>query len=119
MSESTRISYFYFYRDFGQHLRDQVKIAFLKGENTKIEDKEKCKRQYESLDRLASNYYGKKYPHGFKKTSSGLSPEACNAALTIEFQEFIKEEDLGFFAKFKKKVKNTFSHYSNQPKPEA
>lgn len=110
--------YLYFYRDFGQYLRDQIKIAFLKGENTKLEDKEKCKRHYESLDRLASNYYGKKYPHNFKKTAIGLSPEVCRAALTTEFQQFLQEEDLGFFARFKRKIKSTIAHYSRQPKPE-
>jgi hypothetical protein len=99
----------YFCRDLGQHIRNEVKIAFSKGEISTIEDKEKCQRYYESLDKLASNYYGNKYPCKFTTTASGLKPEQCTLALSPEIQKLLQYKKLGFLSKFKQKIKNTFS----------
>ncbi|KAJ8674100.1 hypothetical protein QAD02_005362 [Eretmocerus hayati] len=55
-------------QDLGQHIRDRVKIAFAKGENSKIDDRQRCQEYYESLNRITLNHYKNKYPCPFKKT---------------------------------------------------
>lgn len=106
---------FSFSSDLGQHIRDQVKIAFAKGESSKIENKEKCQRNLESLERLASNYYAKKYPYDVKETATGMSLEQCHEALSQDFLKFVEEQKKASgFAKFKQKLKMTFIKYSQK-----
>ncbi|KAK2587645.1 hypothetical protein KPH14_003768 [Odynerus spinipes] len=82
-------------RDISQHIRDQVKIAFSKGDASQV-DQEQCNRYYASLKRIASNHYGQRYKRTLTSTASGLTVEQCNLALSPEMQEFLKEEERNF-----------------------
>lgn len=82
--------------DLGQHIRDQVKIAFSKGEGSNQIDPILCDQYYNSLKRIASNHYGKIYTRVFSNTASGLSREHCNVILSPEMQEYFAEEEKGF-----------------------
>lgn len=64
-------------------------------------------KYYESLDKLASNYYYNKYPATFKKTSTGLTSDQCNAALSPEVQEYFQTKKQGLFSRIAQKVKKT------------
>ncbi|KYQ58887.1 putative S-adenosyl-L-methionine-dependent methyltransferase CG14683 [Trachymyrmex zeteki] len=70
--------------DLGQHIRDQLRIAFSKGEAANQPNPEQCNRYYTSLKRISSNYYGQLYKRSLLNTASGLSREQCNLALTPE-----------------------------------
>lgn len=109
--------YFYInindYRDLGQHLRVQIKLAFAKGEASRIKDKNICEKNYESLDKLASDYYAKKYPTTFKKTSTGLSLELCQLALSIEGQQALQRNKLGFYERVKESAKRILNRNQN------
>lgn len=94
------------FRDLGQHIRDQLKIAFAKGEATTQPNPEQCNRYYSSLKRISSNYYGHLYKRSLLSTASGLNKEQCNLALTPEMLEYLKEEDKGIFDHFFGRIKN-------------
>ena len=102
-----------FYSDLGQHLRDQVKVFFPKGESSKIADPEECLKRIESLERIANNFYGKKYPTNCKTTATGLTPEQCAVANTTEFMQALEQNKLGFFGQLKEKFKDLFSRSSD------
>lgn len=96
------------FRDLGQHIRDQVKIAFTRGDATNQLNPEQCNRYYSSLNRIALNYHGQLYKRTLLSSASGLNKEHCNFALTPEMLEYLKEEDSGVINKFYKRVKNLF-----------
>ncbi|XP_012153620.2 ubiquinol-cytochrome-c reductase complex assembly factor 2 [Megachile rotundata] len=79
--------------DLGQHIRDQLKIAFARGETTDPADRELCDRYYKSLKRICSNYYGQKYVRTRTSTASGLEREHCNLALSPEMLEYFEERN--------------------------
>lgn len=101
------------FRDLGQHIRDQLKIAFAKGEATTPPNPEQCNRYYSSLKRISSNYYGHLYKRSLSSTASGLNKEQCNLALTPEMLEYLKEEDKGIIRKFYRKVRNIVKNDNN------
>lgn len=92
--------------DLGQHIRDQLKIAFVKGEAASQPNPEQCDRYYSSLKRISSNYYGQLYKRSLLSTASGLNREQCNLALTPEMLEYLKEEDKGFLRRFYGTIRN-------------
>lgn len=94
------------FRDLGQHIRDQLKIAFAKGEATSLPNPEQCNRYYSSLKKISSNYYGQLYKRPFLSTASGLNREQCNLALTPEMLEYLKKEDKGILHKFFGRITN-------------
>ncbi|XP_015512855.2 ubiquinol-cytochrome-c reductase complex assembly factor 2 [Neodiprion pinetum] len=85
-------------KDLGQHIRDQVKLAFSKGDLNNVDEK-RCDSYYNSLERIASNRYGKLYKRSFNSTASGLTQEQCNAVLSPEFLELWQEEERGFLSR--------------------
>lgn len=85
-------------RDLGKFIRNQVKKAFESTEPQNL-DSELCNRQYNSLNKLADNYYRNKYKRTKTSTSTGLSTEECNVILSSEVLEYLKEENKGFFRK--------------------
>lgn len=97
------------FSDLGQHIRDQIKIAFAKGEAAQP-DPERCNRYYASLKRIASNYHGQIYKRSLLSTASGLNREHCNLALTPEMLVLFKEEDKNLtsrvYGKIKRLIKN-------------
>ncbi|XP_012269661.2 ubiquinol-cytochrome-c reductase complex assembly factor 2 [Athalia rosae] len=93
-------------KDLGQHIRDQVKLAFAKGDLNQV-DEERCERYYNSLRRIATNTHNTSYKRSLTSTASGLSQEHCNLALSPEFLEYWKEEDRNLISKlFRKQRKN-------------
>ncbi|KAK0087031.1 hypothetical protein PV325_001875 [Microctonus aethiopoides] len=80
-------------RDLGQYIRDQVKIAFSKGDVATAFDKTKCDRNYNILKLIASNHYGKLYPRTQNSTATGLTSEQCHIALSEGFGKFMQEEN--------------------------
>ncbi|EFN87739.1 Uncharacterized protein C6orf125 [Harpegnathos saltator] len=91
--------------DLGQHIRDQLKIAFAKGESATQVDQERCNRYYASLNRLSSNYHGQRYKRTLLSTASGLDRKQCNLVLTPEMLEYFNEEDKGMIEKYYNKLK--------------
>ncbi|XP_043258127.1 ubiquinol-cytochrome-c reductase complex assembly factor 2 [Colletes gigas] len=85
-------------RDLSQHIRDQVKLAFTKGETSQL-DKEVCDRYYMSLKRITSNYYGQMYTRTHTSSASGLSKEQCNLALSPEMLEYFNDLDKGILVR--------------------
>jgi len=98
------------FSDLGQHIRDQLKIAFAKGDATSQPNPEQCNRYYSSLKRISSNYYGQLYKRSLLSTASGLNREQCNLALTPEMLEYLKEEDTGIFRRFYGTIKHIISN---------
>lgn len=94
------------FSDLGQHIRDQLKIAFAKGDAATQQNVEQCNRYYSSLKRISSNYYGHLYKRSLLSTASGLSREQCNLALTPEMLDYLKEEDKGIFRRAYGKIRN-------------
>lgn len=92
-------------RDLSQHIRDQLKIAFAKGDATNQADLEQCNRYYSSLKRISSNHYGQLYRRSLLSTASGLNKEYCNLALSPEMSEYWLEEERGIFGKYYAKLK--------------
>ncbi|XP_054011242.1 ubiquinol-cytochrome-c reductase complex assembly factor 2 [Hylaeus anthracinus] len=95
-------------RDLSQHIRDQVKIAFAKGETSSQLNREVCDRYYMSLKRITSNHYGQMYVRSRIDSASGLSREQCNLALAPELQEYFKEDN-GIFSRTYSKIVNYYN----------
>lgn len=91
-------------RDLGKFIRDKVKLAF-ESDNKQNLDSDLCKRQYNTLNKLADNYYKNKYKRKFNSTATGLSNEECNLVLSDVVLEYLKEENKGFFSKVLNKAK--------------
>lgn len=95
--------------DLGQHIRDQLKIAFAKGEVSNEIDRKLCDRYYKSLKKISINYYGKKYPRIHSSSASGLDRELCNFALRPEVLEYIAEQNRGFVSRMISLVVNYYN----------
>ncbi|XP_035726172.1 ubiquinol-cytochrome-c reductase complex assembly factor 2-like [Vespa mandarinia] len=93
-------------RDLSQHIRDQVKLIFSKGDITTPIDKEQCNRYYASLKRISSNHYGQMYKRSLKSTASGLTVEQCNIALSPEMKKYLEEENKFFLKRLINKIQN-------------
>lgn len=86
------------FRDLGKFIRDKVKAAF-ETNNKQNLDSEHCNRQYNTLNKIADNYYRDKYKRTRHSTGTGLSTEECNIILSSEVLDYLKEENKGFFGK--------------------
>nr|KAF7425683.1 hypothetical protein H0235_008121 [Vespula pensylvanica] len=93
-------------RDLSQHIRDQVKLTFSKGDITTPVDQEQCDRYYGSLKRITSNHYGQIYKRNLTSTASGLTAEQCNIALSPEMKEYLEEENKFFLKKLVNSIQN-------------
>lgn len=99
------IIYVYF-RDLGQHIRDQLKIAFSKGEVNNQLNREVCDRYYMSLKRIVSNHHGQTYARVRTSSASGLTREQCNLALSPELLEYFQVEEKGILSRTFSKITN-------------
>ncbi|XP_013193687.1 probable methyltransferase-like protein 15 homolog [Amyelois transitella] len=81
-------------RDLGKVIRDKVKLAFETSDRQAL-DSEFCNRQYNSLNKLADNYYRNKYKRTKTSTATGLNAEECNVILSNEVLDYLKEENKG------------------------
>lgn len=88
-------------RDLAQHIRDQLKLAFAKGEASEV-NREQCDRYYKILKKISSNHYGQMYSRTLSSTATGLTKDQCNLLLTPEAQDHFSEDR-------RPSMKNTFS----------
>ncbi|XP_076166531.1 ubiquinol-cytochrome c reductase complex assembly factor 2-like [Ptiloglossa arizonensis] len=96
-------------RDLGEHIRDRVKLAFIKCEVYSQVDQEQCDRYYLSLKRIVSNQYGQTYAHSRNSSATGLNREQCNLLLTPDMLEHFELINKGIFSRTYAKLKN---HYN-------
>ncbi|XP_076666649.1 ubiquinol-cytochrome c reductase complex assembly factor 2-like [Andrena cerasifolii] len=96
-------------RDLGQHIRDQLKIAFSKGDSSSQVNNEVCDRYYMSLKRISSNHYGQIYARNLSSSASGLTREQCNLALSPELLEYFEEIEKGFISRMYSRVLNFYN----------
>ncbi|XP_064097310.1 ubiquinol-cytochrome-c reductase complex assembly factor 2-like [Macrobrachium nipponense] len=90
-------------RDLGEHLRHQVTNAFKQGDATVVNENE-CQRIHSSLERLALNVHGNKFPRKLQSSSTGLSLDQCREISSTEFIETVQEEEAPLYSKvFKRK----------------
>ncbi|XP_032819188.1 ubiquinol-cytochrome c reductase complex assembly factor 2 [Petromyzon marinus] len=93
-------------RDLGEHLRARVAAAFREGEHTQIADPEKCDQMYESLVRMNTNYFQKKYPRRQNTSFTGMTAEDCRLILSTDNLEAMEDINKSFFKKFFEKFAN-------------
>ena len=88
-------------RDLGEFIRHQVLKEFSHGETSKINDLKDCEKKLDCLNRLANNYYGKKFPRKAIRTASGLTLEQCQEVLSTESLKVLQEQNLGIIDQLK------------------
>lgn len=104
------------YRDLGEHIRKQVGAAFSAGDSFRG-DASLCLKKYESLKRLADDYYYKKYKCTIKSSASGLSAQHCSTVLSGESLELLKEKNENLVTSTFNKVKSKFKTSDEQQNP--
>lgn len=95
-------------RDLGEFIRQQVVKEFSLGEATKINDLKECEKKLNSLNRLANNYYGKKFPRKAARTASGLTREQCQDVLSTESLKILQEQNLSIIDQFRLRLSQMF-----------
>lgn len=93
----------FFDRDLGQHIRDQVKIAFVNGE-VFPGNQQKCDLEYLALKRISESQHAKQYPRKLKSSALGLSLEECSSLVSNDFLKTVEEEEQGIFKRTLNKV---------------
>lgn len=78
------INLFLYFRDLGEFIRDQFKLAF-KDKQFLFGSEFECNRNLESLKRLSENYHGNKYKRTLDSSSTGLTAEECKQIMSNEF----------------------------------
>ncbi|GFY27142.1 ubiquinol-cytochrome-c reductase complex assembly factor 2 [Trichonephila clavipes] len=92
-------------RDLGEFIRQQVAKEFAQGEATNMHNLKECEQKLESLNRLASNHYGKQFLWINKATVSGLSLDQCHSVLSTEGLKIVNEMKLSFIDRVKGMIK--------------
>lgn len=83
------------YRDLGEYLRDSINKAYK--ENKFESDQKFWDRQYLSLQKLVNNEHCKHNPRHLHSSSTGLTAEQCNIALSNEFLTELQNENEPFY----------------------
>lgn len=79
----------------GEYLRDSINKAY---KQNKFEaDPKYWDRQYLSLQKLLNNEHCKQNPRNLRSSSTGLTAEQCNIALSNEFLKELENENLPFY----------------------
>lgn len=84
-------------RDFGIHIREQVKKAFTAGELFQG-DQEKCSRAHASLKRLSDDVYNQLYSRYSVSSASGLTGEQCKSVLSSDVLQYLEERNRSWFS---------------------
>ena len=74
------------------------------GENTQVADTAKCDKDYESLQKLSTDFYKTKYEDKTaKKTvgALGLSYDECRAVMASESVDELNRAEMSFFQRLK------------------
>ncbi|CAL1265646.1 unnamed protein product [Larinioides sclopetarius] len=88
-------------RDLGEFIRQQIGKEFSQGEASNIQNLKECEKKLESLNRLASNHYGKQFKRSKYATATGLSLEECKQLLSTEGLERINRSKLSILERVK------------------
>uniref|UniRef100_A0A2L2YDI3 Mitochondrial nucleoid factor 1 n=1 Tax=Parasteatoda tepidariorum TaxID=114398 RepID=A0A2L2YDI3_PARTP len=96
-------------RDLGEVIRQQVAKEFSRGEATNISNLKECEKKLESLNRLASNYYGTKYKRGKYVSASNLTLEQCREVLSTEGLKRIEESKYSIFERIKLWIQRAYN----------
>ncbi|PVD23515.1 hypothetical protein C0Q70_16787 [Pomacea canaliculata] len=89
-------------RDLAAVIRQKVADAFRMGENTTVNDEAKCDQAYESLQRLSSDFYRKKYSANRTVGATGVSYEECKVVMSTEALKVLNDQNTGIFTKLKR-----------------
>ncbi|XP_063420465.1 uncharacterized protein LOC134705674 [Mytilus trossulus] len=89
-------------RDLGTYIRKVVGERFKLGEASQIDEKE-CKRQYEALQKINTDYYKTKYEIPLRKGCTGLSADELHDHLSTQSMEAMSREE-GIFTRMKKSL---------------
>lgn len=101
-------------RVLAQHIRDQLKLAFAKGEASEV-NRMQCDRYYMSLKRISSNHYGQMYSRTLSSTATGLTKDQCNLLLTPEAQDYYSGGRKAYFKnKFSRLFRNFVKNEANK-----
>ncbi|NXH38288.1 UQCC2 factor, partial [Dicaeum eximium] len=90
-------------RDLGAFVRQRVAQAFREGENTQISDPEACDQMYESLVRIHTNFYKKKYPRLKDTTFTGVTLEDCRTILATDILKQMGDGKKGTWKRLREK----------------
>lgn len=88
-------------RDLGEFIRQQVAKEFSQGGASNISNIKECERKLQSLNRLATNYYGNKYKFTKEATASTLTLEECKRMLSTDTLKEFNAKKLSFRDKLK------------------
>ncbi|GAU87844.1 hypothetical protein RvY_00640 [Ramazzottius varieornatus] len=92
-------------RDLGKHLRVKVSEAFKMGDATRIADPAKCDADLAALNRIADNYYGKKFHRGRTTGAMGYNADKCSAIVSTHMLIAINEKQPGWFSRLRSRMK--------------
>ncbi|XP_037082786.1 ubiquinol-cytochrome-c reductase complex assembly factor 2-like [Pollicipes pollicipes] len=82
-------------RDLGEYIRVCVADAFRHEERSSVDEKA-CRRQLESLSRIANNHHLHSARRSGTGTGSGLSVDQCHQLMTNEFLQQLETLDQGW-----------------------
>lgn len=110
--------FFFLLRDLGEHIRKEVAAAFSFGDSFRG-DTSACLKKYESLKRLADNYYCNKYKRSIQSSASGLSIHHCTSVLSKESLDHLQKQNGNFITQTVDKIKSKFSKTATQQASQA
>ncbi|CAC5382654.1 MNF1 [Mytilus coruscus] len=89
-------------RDLGSYIRKVVGERFKLGEASQIDEKE-CKRQYNALQKINTDYYKMKYEITLRRGCTGLSADELHEHLSTKSMEEMSRDE-GIFTRMKKSL---------------
>nr|ATN38464.1 mitochondrial ubiquinol-cytochrome-c reductase complex assembly factor 2 [Sparus aurata] len=104
-------------RDLGTFLRQKVAVGFREGENTQIQDPEKCDQMYESLARINTNVYKQRFPRVRDTSFTGVTVEECKLLLSGNVQQ-MDEEKKGLWKKLMERFSKSQEDVPRRKAPE-
>ncbi|XP_072379640.1 ubiquinol-cytochrome-c reductase complex assembly factor 2 [Diabrotica undecimpunctata] len=84
-------------RDIGEHLRHYINTSYK--ENKFETNHSYWDKQYLAIQRLVNNTHKNKYKRTLNTSSTGLTAEQCNIALSNEYLDEVNQKEKSFFRK--------------------
>ncbi|KAK3611447.1 hypothetical protein CHS0354_027172 [Potamilus streckersoni] len=91
-------------RNIAELIRKKVADGFKQGEHTAI-DLDKCDRAYESLQKINTDFYKKKYFRETKRGVTGLEATMCSYVISNEGIKQMNEENKGMIRRILSKIR--------------
>ncbi|KAL3859263.1 hypothetical protein ACJMK2_009490 [Sinanodonta woodiana] len=91
-------------RNIAELIRKKVADGFRQGEHTTV-DFEKCDRAFESLQKINTDFYKKKYFREAKKGATGLDAAMCSYVTSNEGIKQMNEENKGMIGRLLGKIR--------------